>query len=129
MPTATFGDTTSGATSVERPHDHDGHATGSDHDPWLGRTTGLPLVAPRQARPGRWWSLPTHAGLLTIHAYRRFVSPRFPARCRYEPTCSAYALDAVRAFGLMEGARLAVARVRRCTRHVPCRTPDPLVVG
>ena len=47
-------------------------------------------------------------------AYRRYVSPFMGRRCRYEPTCSAYALGAVRAHGAIRGVFLAATRVARC---------------
>jgi putative membrane protein insertion efficiency factor len=52
--------------------------------------------------------------LAPVHAYRRWVSPLLPRRCKYEPTCSAYAIDAVREFGAARGVVLAVWRVLRC---------------
>ena len=52
--------------------------------------------------------------LAPIRAYQRFVSPMLPRRCKYEPTCSAYAVDAVREFGLARGFVLAGWRLLRC---------------
>jgi putative membrane protein insertion efficiency factor len=52
--------------------------------------------------------------LAPIRAYRRFISPALPRRCKYHPTCSAYAIDAVREFGLLRGAVLAGWRLLRC---------------
>ncbi len=49
-----------------------------------------------------------------IRLYQRFVSPMFPRRCKYHPTCSAYAVDAVREFGVMRGVVLAGWRLLRC---------------
>ena len=49
-----------------------------------------------------------------IRAYRRLVSPLFPRRCKYHPTCSEYALDAVRSYGVFRGAVLATWRLLRC---------------
>jgi uncharacterized protein len=49
-----------------------------------------------------------------IRFYQRFVSPALPRRCKYEPTCSAYALDAVRKHGPLRGFLLATWRVLRC---------------
>jgi len=51
-------------------------------------------------------------GLLTV--YRRFVSPLLGARCRFYPSCSAYALEAVQLHGAMKGSWLAVRRLSRC---------------
>ncbi|MFL5892854.1 MAG: membrane protein insertion efficiency factor YidD [Solirubrobacterales bacterium] len=52
--------------------------------------------------------------LAPIRAYQRFVSPALPRRCKYYPTCSAYAVDAVREFGFLRGVVLAVWRLLRC---------------
>lgn len=49
-----------------------------------------------------------------IVAYQRFVSPGLPRRCRYEPTCSSYAVQAVREFGILRGLVLAGWRLLRC---------------
>lgn len=51
---------------------------------------------------------------LPIVAYQRWISPAFPRRCRYEPTCSAYALAAIRRFGPLRGGLLAAWRLLRC---------------
>lgn len=52
--------------------------------------------------------------LAPIAAYRRFVSPTLPRRCRYEPTCSAYASQSIRRFGPIRGLLLACWRLMRC---------------
>jgi uncharacterized protein len=52
--------------------------------------------------------------LAPIRAYQRFISPAMPRRCRYYPTCSAYAIDAVREFGVLRGLVLAGWRLLRC---------------
>lgn len=49
-----------------------------------------------------------------IVLYQRVISPALPRRCRYEPTCSAYAVQALRDFGILRGLVLAVWRVLRC---------------
>ena len=56
------------------------------------------------------------AALLTwpIQAYRRWLSPVLPARCRYLPTCSDYAVQALRQRGAVLGSALAVWRILRC---------------
>lgn len=51
--------------------------------------------------------------LLPLRAYR-LVSSAFPRRCKYEPTCSAYAEQAVRELGIARGTVLAVWRLLRC---------------
>ena len=55
------------------------------------------------------------APLLTlIGLYQRFVSPAFPRRCKYEPTCSAYAVQAIRELGPLRGTIVATWRLLRC---------------
>ena len=49
-----------------------------------------------------------------IRLYQRVISPLFPRRCKYHPTCSAYAVDAVREIGVLKGLVLAVWRLLRC---------------
>lgn len=46
--------------------------------------------------------------------YQKRISPLFPARCRYYPSCSQYALDALRRFGPFKGFVLAMWRLLRC---------------
>jgi hypothetical protein len=52
--------------------------------------------------------------LAPVHAYRRWLSPLLPRRCKYEPTCSQYAVDAVEQFGVGRGVILATWRLLRC---------------
>ncbi|HMO01042.1 MAG TPA: membrane protein insertion efficiency factor YidD [Miltoncostaeaceae bacterium] len=49
-----------------------------------------------------------------IRAYQKVVSPMFPRRCKYHPTCSQYAVDAIREFGVIRGVVLASWRLLRC---------------
>jgi putative membrane protein insertion efficiency factor len=52
--------------------------------------------------------------LAPIAAYSRWVSPLLPRRCRYEPTCSAYAAQSIRRFGVLRGLVLGIWRLLRC---------------
>jgi putative membrane protein insertion efficiency factor len=52
--------------------------------------------------------------LVPIRAYQRWISPAMPRRCRYEPTCSAYAAGSIRRFGVLRGLLLAAWRLLRC---------------
>jgi uncharacterized protein len=52
--------------------------------------------------------------MLPIRLYQRLISPALPRRCKYEPTCSAYAAEALRVHGVIRGSMLAVWRVLRC---------------
>ncbi|ORB48213.1 membrane protein insertion efficiency factor YidD [Mycobacterium persicum] len=60
---------------------------------------------------GRW----TARGLIfMINLYRHMVSPLRPASCRFVPTCSQYAVDALTEYGLIRGSWLTVARLAKC---------------
>jgi putative membrane protein insertion efficiency factor len=52
--------------------------------------------------------------LAPVRAYARWISPLLPRRCKYEPTCSAYAIEAVEQFGVIRGTVLACWRILRC---------------
>lgn len=52
--------------------------------------------------------------LSLIALYRRFISPSKPAACRFYPTCSSYAYQAVARFGAARGGILALRRILRC---------------
>lgn len=49
-----------------------------------------------------------------IKMYQRFLSPLFPPVCRFNPTCSAYAVRAIEKYGILKGGFLAVWRILRC---------------
>ncbi|TPG35097.1 membrane protein insertion efficiency factor YidD [Mycobacterium hodleri] len=52
--------------------------------------------------------------IFAIEAYRTMISPLRPPCCRFTPTCSQYAIDALREFGVVRGSWLALARVAKC---------------
>jgi hypothetical protein len=52
--------------------------------------------------------------LSLINSYRRFVSPLFPPSCRFQPTCSQYALESIEKHGSVKGSWLAIQRILRC---------------
>jgi putative membrane protein insertion efficiency factor len=73
-----------------------------------------------------------------IRFYSRFISPGLPRRCKYEPTCSAYATQAIERYGILRGLVLAGWRLLRCNpwshggfdpvedqRLFPMRPPAP----
>ena len=49
-----------------------------------------------------------------IEFYRHAISPHFPPACRYTPTCSAYAVEALSKHGALKGSWLALKRIARC---------------
>lgn len=52
--------------------------------------------------------------LAAVCFYQWFISPLFPPTCRYYPTCSQYALEALRKYGALKGGWMAVKRICRC---------------
>jgi uncharacterized protein len=52
--------------------------------------------------------------LWLIKGYRHFISPLFPPTCRFQPTCSQYAIEAITVHGTFKGSWLAVNRILRC---------------
>jgi putative membrane protein insertion efficiency factor len=52
--------------------------------------------------------------LLLVRIYRYAVSPFLGANCRYEPSCSAYAIEALQRYGAFQGTKLAAKRIARC---------------
>jgi len=58
--------------------------------------------------------LATRIATAPITLYQRLISPALPRRCKYEPTCSRYAAQALREFGILRGLALAGWRLLRC---------------
>jgi hypothetical protein len=54
-----------------------------------------------------------------IHGYRSLISPLFPPSCRFHPTCSQYAIEAIERFGPIRGGWLATKRILRCNPFHP----------
>jgi putative membrane protein insertion efficiency factor len=52
--------------------------------------------------------------ILIVRGYQLWVSPLLPAACRYYPTCSAYAIQALEKHGAITGTWLAIRRIARC---------------
>ena len=52
--------------------------------------------------------------LWLIRLYQRYISPGLPRRCRFSPTCSQYALEAITKYGAIKGGWLALKRLLRC---------------
>jgi putative membrane protein insertion efficiency factor len=52
--------------------------------------------------------------LLLLRGYKRFISPLLPPACRFEPTCSVYAMGAISKHGALKGSWLAFRRLMRC---------------
>jgi hypothetical protein len=59
-------------------------------------------------------SAPAKAASALLDLYKRFLSPLLPRACRFEPTCSVYAKQAIERHGLARGGALAVKRLVKC---------------
>ncbi|MCH7528564.1 MAG: membrane protein insertion efficiency factor YidD [Candidatus Marinimicrobia bacterium] len=63
--------------------------------------------------------------VLLIRLYQNSLSLLFPGACRYEPSCSQYAIDALRKYGLLGGSGRAVQRILRCHPYSKHSAHDP----
>ena len=72
--------------------------------------------------------LPARLLQLCVHAYRMTLSPLLGPACRFEPSCSAYALEAIERHGARRGAWLSFRRVLRCHPFHPAGF-DPVPPG
>jgi len=52
--------------------------------------------------------------ILPIRFYRYFISPLFPPSCRFQPTCSQYAIEVILKEGVIKGTHLAIKRISKC---------------
>jgi uncharacterized protein len=68
----------------------------------------------RTSRNGRDISVAGRVLVVLLTGYRRFISPLLGPRCRFYPSCSAYALEAVQLHGALRGSWLAFRRLSRC---------------
>ena len=64
--------------------------------------------------------------LRLIRLYQQYISPAFPSRCRFRPTCSAYAYEAITKYGAGKGGWLAVKRLIRCNPFNRSNPYDPV---
>ena len=64
--------------------------------------------------------------LSLIRFYQRHISPAFPAKCRFRPTCSAYAFEAITKYGACKGGLLALKRLLRCHPFYKGNWYDPV---
>lgn len=52
--------------------------------------------------------------ILPIRIYQLFISPIFPSKCRYQPTCSHYTIEAIKEWGIFKGIYLGTKRILSC---------------
>jgi len=72
------------------------------------------VIAPSDSRPGPFARVASAPFIALIHLYRWTLSPIVGGQCRYEPTCSRYALEAYRLHGPIRGTTLTIRRLLRC---------------
>ena len=65
--------------------------------------------------------------LCLIRFYQRHISPAFPSRCRFRPTCSAYAWKAIEKYGAFKGSWLALRRFLKCHPFYKGDIYDPVL--
>ena len=83
----------------------------------------------KQGAVGRRVGLTSRMAIALVRFYQRFISPILPRCCRFEPTCSAYAIEAIQKKGLVRGSLKAAWRVLRCNPfgkggYDPVEPPD-----
>lgn len=64
--------------------------------------------------------------ILLIRFYQKFISPCFPRRCRFTPTCSQYCLEAIRKYGAIKGGWMGFKRLCRCNPFYKGSYFDPV---
>ena len=64
--------------------------------------------------------------LSLIGVYQRHISPSFPGKCRFRPTCSQYAIEAIEKYGALKGTCLALRRILRCHPFYKGDVYDPV---
>jgi hypothetical protein len=97
-------------------------------EPWLAVLLGLALLfAADSLRPPQS-QISVRLFVASIDGYHHYLHPltgRF-IRCRYEPTCSRYSVQAVRKYGIVKGGWMSLRRVASCRLSVPMGTKDPV---
>ena len=86
---------------------------GQSHDPYehseQSESLGMPNMPPKKKTGFAAFFL-----LLLVKGYRYGISPLFPPSCRYVPTCSEYAVEAIARYGALRGGWLSLSRILRC---------------
>jgi uncharacterized protein len=95
---------------------------------WLSAVLlGFLLFAADAFRPPQR-QVSAHLFAASVAAYHHYLHPvtgRF-VRCRYNPTCSRYAVEAVRKYGILKGGWMSARRIASCRTSVPLGTRDPV---
>src|SRR5881397_562290 len=81
---------------------------------FVERSSGAPLDSPYRPMPPAELLIGQRAVLAALRLYKILISPMLTGSCRYLPSCSDYAAEAVTRFGVIRGSWLAAARLARC---------------
>ena len=101
---------------------------GARPEPWLAALLALALLFGADAMRSPRKQVSVRIFAASVDGYHRYLHPltgRF-IRCRYKPTCSNYAVQAVRKYGIAKGGWMALRRIARCRPSVPTGTEDPV---
>lgn len=71
-------------------------------------------VTEEPSSAGGWMKIPGRCLIVCIRGYQYILSPLFPPVCRFVPTCSHYAIEAIRKHGVFRGSFMAIWRIARC---------------
>lgn len=96
--------------------------------PWLAAMLIVAMLFGADAMRSPKKQVSVRLFALSVNGYHRFIHPvtgRF-IRCRYSPTCSRYAVEAVQKYGVAKGGWLSARRIASCKSSVPMGTKDPV---
>lgn len=95
---------------------------------WLAALAMVILAGVLDAQRAPADQLTSRAWIAGVHAYRAVGHPLLEGRirCRYEPTCSEYSIQAVERFGIRRGIEMTFRRIESCKIDVPLGTYDPV---
>ena len=97
-------------------------------EPWLGAVLLLALLFAADALRPPQNQVSVRLFSASVVGYHRYLHP-FTVhfiRCRYNPTCSNYAVQAVQKYGIVKGGLISIRRVASCRQSVPMGTNDPV---
>jgi putative membrane protein insertion efficiency factor len=96
--------------------------------PWLAAILLLALLSGADALRSPQKQASVRLFAVSVDAYHRYLHPftsRY-IRCRYTPTCSSYAVEAVTRYGIAKGGWMSLRRIASCRSSVPMGTLDPV---
>ena len=97
-------------------------------EPWLTALLALAILFGADALRPPQSQVSVRIFSASVDGYHRYLHPLTGhwIRCRYQPTCSSYAVQAARKYGIAKGGWIALRRIARCQPSVPMGTEDPV---